>query len=62
MAALGRYWKDWIQRYTSDGAYWYVPKGKSIGDISTIQKQLALLGNFEGKRWRETQKAYLRNL
>ena len=57
--ALTRFWKDWVQRYTNDVAYWYVPKGKSIGDIPTIQKQLALLEQFEGRRWRETQKAYL---
>lgn len=62
MAALGRYWTDWVQRYTSDGAYWYVPKGKSIGDIPTIQKQLALLEQFEGERWRKTQRAYLTSL
>jgi hypothetical protein len=42
--------------------YWYVPKGKSIGDIPTIQKQLALLEPFEGTHWRETQKAYLNKL
>src|SRR5271169_3925023 len=58
-AALTRFWKDWVQRYTNDVAYWYVPKGKSIGDIPTIQKQLALLEQFEGRHWRETQKAYL---
>jgi len=62
MATLVRYWRDWVQRYTSDGAYWYVPKGKSIGDIPTIRKQLALLEQFEGKRWRETQRAYLNTL
>ncbi len=59
MAALTRLWKDWIQRYTSDAGYWYVPKGKSIGDVPTIQKQLALLEQFEGRNWRETQKNYL---
>ena len=62
MATLGRYWNDWVQRYTSDGAYWYVPKGKSVGDVPTIQKQLALLELFEGGRWRETQRAYLNSL
>lgn len=62
MAVLSRFWKDWAQRYTSDAAYWYVPKGKSIGDVPTIQKQLALLEQFEGQRWRETQRAYLEEL
>jgi hypothetical protein len=62
MAALTRFWKDWIQRYTNDVGYWYVPKGKSIGDIPTIQKQLALLEPFEGRPWRETQRAYLNKL
>lgn len=62
MANLARFWKDWIQRYANDGAYWYVPKGKSIGDIPTIQAQLRLLKQFEGHRWRESQKAYLASL
>jgi hypothetical protein len=47
MATLPRFWKEWISRYTADAAYWYVPKGKSIGDVPTIKKQLKLLGEFE---------------
>jgi len=62
MANLARFWRDWIQRYANDGAYWYVPKGKSIGDIPTIQAQLRVLAEFEGQRWRESQKAYLTRL
>lgn len=58
MAALGRYWKDWLHRYTSDGGYWYVPKGKSVSDIATIQKQLKLLEQFEGLPWRKSQTKY----
>jgi hypothetical protein len=58
MAVLSRYWKDWIKRYTADGSYWYVPKGKSIGDIQTIREQLKLLMPFEGERWRESQRPY----
>lgn len=56
---MTRYWKDWLQRYTNDGGYWYVPKGKSIADVATIQKQLKLLEQFEGQPWRESQKKYL---
>ncbi len=59
MAALTRYWRDWIARYAADGAYWYVPKGKSIADVITIQKQLRILQKFEGLPWRENQKGYL---
>lgn len=62
MANLARFWKDWIHRYASDMAYWYVPKGKSIGDVRTIQAQLRLLGQLEGQPWRESQKAYLASL
>jgi hypothetical protein len=62
MAALARYWNDWVQRYTSDGAYWYVPKRKSIADVATIRRQLKLLSQFEGALWRESQRAYLADL
>lgn len=62
MAELTRYWKEWVRRYTSDGGYWYVPKGKNIGDILTIQSQLKLLRDFEGKRWRDSQQDYLAKL
>ena len=60
--ALTRFWKDWTQRYTSDAVYWYFPKGKAIHDISTVQKQLKVLKEFEGERWRESQSAYLDRL
>jgi hypothetical protein len=43
MAAITRHWKDWISRYSADGAYWYVPKGKSIADVATIHQQLGVL-------------------
>jgi RecB family endonuclease NucS len=58
MATLPRFWKDWIQRYTSHGGYWYVPKGRSISNTDTIQSQLKLLEQFEGQPWRETQAKY----
>jgi hypothetical protein len=47
-----------MTRYTGDGGYWYVPKGKSISDTDTIQKQLRLLEQFEGQVWRESQGRY----
>ena len=62
MAVLTRFWKEWTARYVSDGAYWYVPTGKSIGDIATIQQQLIVLAKFEGQRWRESQPLYLAEL
>ena len=62
MATLARFWKEWTARYTGNDAYWYVPKGKSIGDIQTIQKQLRILQDFEGQPWRASQKAYLASL
>ena len=62
MAAISGFWQSWIARYTADGGYWYVPKGKSIGDLGTIQSQLRLLKPFEGRPWRETQRPYLARL
>jgi len=62
MAAITRHWKDWISRYSADGAYWYVPKGKSIADVATIHQQLGVLKRFEGERWRESQREYLSEL
>ena len=58
MPAMPRFWKNWTDRYTSNEAYWYIPKGKSVADIETIQKQLALLAPFEGKPWRDSQAGY----
>lgn len=62
MAVLKKYWKDWVARYSIDAAYWYIPKGKSIADIDTIQKQLKLLQGFEGKPWRDSQDEYQKAL
>jgi hypothetical protein len=62
MARLARFWRVWIERYSRDGAYWYVPKGTSISKIDTIRKQLKVLREFEGQRWRESQGAYLSKL
>ncbi|MGH7815348.1 MAG: AlwI family type II restriction endonuclease [Candidatus Binataceae bacterium] len=58
----GNYWPKFIRRYTDDKAYWYIPKGKSVADICTVQKQLRVLAQFEGQRWRRCQKPYWRRL
>lgn len=62
MSRISHDWKKWTDRYTADGSYWYVPKGRSLSDIETIQQQLKILARFEGKKWRKAQRPYINKL
>lgn len=62
MPRISHDWKRWIDRYIADGSYWYVPKGRSISDIETIQQQLRVLAQLEGKKWRQAQRPYINKL
>lgn len=59
MAALSREWKKFVDRYTADQSYWYVPKGRSITNVDDVQRMVRALQGFEGSSWRESQRAYI---
>jgi hypothetical protein len=54
------FWQEFIEAYTKDKSYWYVPKGKTISreNLYLLKKQLKILKKYQGKDWREYQKAY----
>jgi hypothetical protein len=54
------YWKEFVTAYTTDKAYWYVPKGKTINEenLYLLKDQLKILRRYQGKDWREYQKIY----
>ena len=58
------YWNKFIKSFTTDKSYWYVPKGKTINqeNLFLLREQLKILKKYQGKDWREYQKAYTQEL
>lgn len=51
-------WARFANRYASDLAYWYQPKGLAITPPS-VHARLAVLDEFRGRPWRVCQAAYI---
>lgn len=64
MSSVSRYWNNWIDRYTADSAYWYIPKGLTVSDenVGLLKRQLKILRKFEGMQWRTKQVLYITEL
>ena len=59
---LSKEWRQFANRYGSDEAYWYVPKGLAVTPES-LKPRLIVLKEFEGgKTWRECQRGYIERL
>ena len=59
---LSKEWRQFANRYGSDKAYWYVPKGLAVTPES-LKPRLIVLKEFEGgKTWRECQRGYIERL
>jgi len=59
--ALPSRWARFANLYASDLAYWYQPKGLAI-TADAVRSRLSVLQEFQGKRWRSCQAAYIRRL
>lgn len=60
-AVLPKEWRAFANRYGSNRAYWYVPKGLAVSTES-IMPRLKVLQEFEGQRWRDCQQAFVQRL
>ncbi len=59
---LDKGWHQFVNRYGSDRAYWYVPKGLAVSTAS-LKKRLQVLKEFEAtKPWRDCQQDYVQRL
>jgi hypothetical protein len=59
---LAKEWRQFANRYGSDKAYWYVPKGLAVTPES-LWPRLKVLKEFEGgKAWRDCQRVYVQRL
>lgn len=54
-------WSRFANRYSSDLAYWYQPKGLAI-TASAVLSRLAVLAEFRGEAWRSCQASYIERL
>lgn len=59
--ALPSRWARFANRYSSDLAYWYQPKGLAITPDS-VRSRLNALSYFSGKIWRDCQPQYIERL
>jgi Endonuclease NucS len=58
---LPPFWARFANRYASDLAYWYQPKGLAITSVA-VKDRLKILQEFQGKPWRGCQAAYVKRL
>jgi hypothetical protein len=61
--SLPKEWRTFANRYGTDRAYWYVPKGLAITPAA-LKSRLHVLKEFEGsaKPWRDLQQQYVQRL
>ena len=54
-------WRKFVETYSGDLAYWYVPKGLAV-TAESVRPRLELLREFEGRVWRDAQADYIARL
>ncbi len=59
--SLPPFWARFANRYASDLAYWYQPKGLAITS-SAVRDRLKVLEEFQGMPWRSCQANYVARL
>src|SRR2546427_12408884 len=57
-----RVWKAFVERYASNSAFWYVPKGGAVKDLGHIRRRLEVLRQFEGQKWATAQRGFVKAL